>query len=140
MTDLSTQVVVMTTNGGEGSETSVEVALRFVRVPLHVDSFSCFVWFICTLSLSPRPCRVRPQNSKEQIDMCQICTFCTPGRTHPQSLINNSVEHYLIVCSEKARFFSSYTLCNSPLSHPVSCRPASDSVGEGQGLHVRLCV
>jgi hypothetical protein len=41
----------MTTNGGEGSETSVEVALR-----------------------------VRPQNSKEQIDMCQICTFCTPGQ------------------------------------------------------------
>ena len=24
--------------------------------------------------------RVRPQNAKEQIDMCQICTFCIPGR------------------------------------------------------------
>ncbi|CAI8031371.1 Kinesin-like protein KIF21A [Geodia barretti] len=41
----------MTTNGGEGNETSVQVALR-----------------------------VRPQNSKEQIDMCQICTFCIPGQ------------------------------------------------------------
>ena len=47
--DLSTQGVVMTTNGGEGNETSVQVALRSVRVPLHVASFSCFVWFISTI-------------------------------------------------------------------------------------------
>lgn len=25
-------------------------------------------------------CRVRPQNAREQIDMCRICTFCTPDQ------------------------------------------------------------
>ena len=23
--------------------------------------------------------RIRPQNAREQIDMCRVCTFCTPG-------------------------------------------------------------
>ena len=26
--------------------------------------------------------RVRPQNSREQIDMCRVCTFCTPDQPH----------------------------------------------------------
>ena len=25
------------------------------------------------------PCRIRPQNAQEKIDMCSKCTFCTPG-------------------------------------------------------------
>ncbi len=26
--------------------------------------------------------RVRPQNAREQIDMCRVCTFCTPNTPH----------------------------------------------------------
>lgn len=25
--------------------------------------------------------RVRPQNAREQIDMCRVCTFCTPDQS-----------------------------------------------------------
>lgn len=24
--------------------------------------------------------RIRPQNAREQIDMCRVCTFCSPGQ------------------------------------------------------------
>ena len=63
---------------------AISLSLFFSLSPLSL-SLPLSLFF----SLSLHPCRVRPQNSKEQIDMCQICTFCTPGRPHPHSLIDN---------------------------------------------------
>ena len=43
--------------------------LMCVRTCVH------FCLRLCILS----PCRIRPQNAQEKIDMCSKCTFSTPG-------------------------------------------------------------
>lgn len=35
---------------------------------------------VCNTTALSLCVRIRPQNTREQIDMCRVCTFCTPGQ------------------------------------------------------------
>lgn len=70
-----------------------------------IISFSSPVAFICVY-------RIRPQNTRELIDMCRVCTFCTPDT--PQIVLgkdkaftydfvfdtNTTQEHLYTACVE----------------------------------------
>lgn len=44
-----------------------------------------FKVYLLTLACNWFVARIRPQNAREQIDMCCVCTFCTPGQ--PQIIL-----------------------------------------------------
>lgn len=55
--------------------------IKFIDQDQHANRYAMSpTMFVCCVVI-----RVRPQLAKERIDMCQICTFVTPGE--PQIVI-----------------------------------------------------